>query len=177
MQRNRVKDAEANLIGLQMLRQFIPPRMTNHVEMPGALNALSFGGQRQLSARQQLGISTCDAATGFRPLVKTLELHPERGGGNALHAIVEADFVVMITLARTVMTSLTLLIALMPLLLFGPASLFGLTVAIVGGIFIGTYSSVYMAAPILIWLKVSSDSFVPKESEMDRQERLARERS
>jgi preprotein translocase subunit SecF len=87
------------------------------------------------------------------------------------------DLSVNETLARTVMTSLTLLIALMPLLLFGPASLFGLTVAIVGGIFIGTYSSVYMAAPILIWLKVSSDSFVPKESEMDRQERLARERS
>ncbi|MDG2004270.1 MAG: protein translocase subunit SecF [Novosphingobium sp.] len=87
------------------------------------------------------------------------------------------DLSVNETLARTVMTSLTLLVALMPLLLFGPASLFGLTVAIVLGIFIGTYSSIYMAAPILIWLKVSSDSFVPKESEMDRQERLARERS
>jgi len=29
------------------------------------------------------------------------------------------------------------------------------------GIFIGTYSSVYMAAPLLIWLKVGRDSFVP----------------
>jgi len=86
------------------------------------------------------------------------------------------DLSVNETLARTVMTSLTLLVALVPLLLFGPESLFGLTAAIFLGIFVGTYSSIYMAAPILIWLKVSTDSFVPKESDMDRQERLARER-
>ncbi|PEQ10743.1 protein-export membrane protein SecF [Novosphingobium sp. PC22D] len=86
------------------------------------------------------------------------------------------DLSVNETLARTVMTSATLLIALLPLLFFGPESLFGLTAAIVLGIFVGTYSSIYMAAPILIWLRVSTDSFVPKESEMDRQERLARER-
>ncbi len=86
------------------------------------------------------------------------------------------DLSVNETLARTVMTSLTLLIALLPLLFFGPASLFGLTICIVLGIFVGTYSSIYMAAPILIWLKVTSDSFVPSESEVERQERLARER-
>ena len=78
------------------------------------------------------------------------------------------------TLARTVMTSLTLLVALVPLLLFGPTSLFGLTAAIVLGIFVGTYSSVYMAAPILIWLGVTSDSFVPEETVADIQEKKAR---
>ncbi|GGD53757.1 protein translocase subunit SecF [Erythrobacter arachoides] len=84
------------------------------------------------------------------------------------------DLSVNETLARTVMTSLTLLIALVPLLLFGPASLFGLTAAITLGIFVGTYSSIYMAAPILIWLGVTGDSFVPQESVADRQERKAR---
>ena len=84
------------------------------------------------------------------------------------------DLSVNETLARTVMTSLTLLVALMPLLFFGPASLFGLVAAIVLGLFVRTYSSVYMAAPILIWLGVSSDSFVPQETEMDRQEKIAR---
>ena len=87
------------------------------------------------------------------------------------------DMSVNETLARTVMTSATLLVALIPLLLFGPESLFGLTAAIVLGIFVGTYSSIYMAAPILIWLGVSGDSFVPTESDIERQERLARERS
>jgi preprotein translocase subunit SecF len=84
------------------------------------------------------------------------------------------DLSVNETLARTVMTSTTLLIALIPLLFFGPASLFGLTACITLGIFVGTYSSVYMAAPILIWLGVSSDSFVPKESVADVQDRKAR---
>jgi len=85
------------------------------------------------------------------------------------------DLSVNETLARTVMTSLTLLVALVPLLFYGPASLFGLTAAITLGIFIGTYSSVYMAAPILIWLGVNSDSFVPQESEADKQDKKARE--
>ncbi|UVI38525.1 protein translocase subunit SecF [Qipengyuania spongiae] len=84
------------------------------------------------------------------------------------------DLSVNETLARTVMTSLTLLVALIPLLLFGPESLFGLTAAITLGIFVGTYSSIYMAAPILVWLGVTSKSFVPQESEIDRQERRAR---
>ena len=87
------------------------------------------------------------------------------------------DMSVNETLARTVMTSATLLIALIPLLAFGPESLFGLVAAITVGIFVGTYSSIYMAAPILIWLGVSGESFVPQESEIDRQERLARERA
>lgn len=84
------------------------------------------------------------------------------------------DLSVNETLARTVMTSLTLLVALAPLLLFGPASLFGLVAAITVGIFIGTYSSVYMAAPILIWLGVNSNSFVPQDSKADKQDRIAR---
>ncbi|WP_228243230.1 protein translocase subunit SecF [Porphyrobacter sp. GA68] len=84
------------------------------------------------------------------------------------------DLSVNETLARTVMTSLTLLIALLPLVLFGPDSLFGMTLAIFVGIFVGTYSSVYQAGPILLWTGVRSDSFIPKESAADRQERVAR---
>src|SRR5690606_26493530 len=84
------------------------------------------------------------------------------------------DLSVNETLARTVMTSLTLLIALVPLLLFGPPSLFSMVAAITLGLFVGTYSSVYMAAPILIWLGVDSHSFVPQESAADRQEKAAR---
>jgi len=55
--------------------------------------------------------------------------------------------------------------------------IFGFTAAITMGIFVGTYSSVYMSAPILIWLKVTSDSFVPVETAVEKQERLARERN
>ena len=85
------------------------------------------------------------------------------------------DLSVNETLARTIVTSLSLLITLVALLILGPAVIFGFTAAITLGIFVGTYSSIYMAAPILIWLKVDSSSFVPVESPTDRQERLARE--
>ena len=86
------------------------------------------------------------------------------------------DLSVNETLSRTIVTSLSMLITLVALLLLGPKVIFGFTAAITLGIFVGTYSSIYMAAPILIWLKVTSKSFVPTETEMDRQERLARER-
>ncbi|MCR9180693.1 protein translocase subunit SecF [Erythrobacter sanguineus] len=84
------------------------------------------------------------------------------------------DLSVNETLARTVMTSLTLFVALVPLLVFGPPSLFGMVAAITAGLFIGTYSSIYMAGPLLIWMGVTSNSFVPQESAMDRQEKIAR---
>jgi len=85
------------------------------------------------------------------------------------------DLSVNETLSRTIVTSLSMLITLLALLLLGPKVIFGFTAAITLGIFVGTYSSIYMAAPILIWLKVTSKSFVPTESEVERQERLARE--
>ncbi|MCU0948189.1 MAG: protein translocase subunit SecF [Porphyrobacter sp.] len=78
------------------------------------------------------------------------------------------------TLARTVMTSLTLFVALIPLLFYGPASLFGMVAAITLGLFVGTYSSVYMAGPLLIWMGVTGNSFVEQETAADRQARLAR---
>ena len=84
------------------------------------------------------------------------------------------DLSVNETLSRTVMTSLSVLIALVPLLLFGPASLFGLTAAITLGIFVGTYSSIYMSAPLLIWFGVKSDSFVPTDKGPNQAERIAR---
>lgn len=84
------------------------------------------------------------------------------------------DLSVNETLSRTVMTSLTVFIALIPLLFFGPQSLFGLTAAIAFGIFVGSYSSIYMAAPLLIWFGVKSDSFVPAEAGASKAERLAR---
>ena len=64
------------------------------------------------------------------------------------------------TLARTVVTSLTVLIALGILMMIGPQVIFSLAIAIFLGVFIGTYSSIYISAPVLVWLGVSSDSFV-----------------
>ncbi|HEV2866760.1 MAG TPA: protein translocase subunit SecF, partial [Allosphingosinicella sp.] len=67
------------------------------------------------------------------------------------------------TLSRTMVTSLSILLALLALLLIGPDVIFGLTIAIFIGIFVGTYSSIYISSPILVWLKVTSASFMPKD--------------
>jgi preprotein translocase subunit SecF len=67
------------------------------------------------------------------------------------------------TLSRTLVTSLSIMMALLALLLLGPDVIFGLTVAILFGIFVGTYSSIYISSPILVWLGVTSDSFLPKD--------------
>jgi preprotein translocase subunit SecF len=64
------------------------------------------------------------------------------------------------TLARTVVTSLTVLIALAVLMAIGPEVIFGLSLAIFLGVVVGTYSSIYVSTPVLVWLGVSPDSFV-----------------
>jgi preprotein translocase subunit SecF len=66
------------------------------------------------------------------------------------------------TLSRTIMTATSIIMALSVLVFLGPDVIFGFSLAMLLGIFVGTYSSIYMAAPILIWLKVGPDSFIPR---------------
>jgi preprotein translocase subunit SecF len=69
------------------------------------------------------------------------------------------------TLSRTMVTSLSILLALAMLLIFGPDVIFGLTIAIFIGIFVGTYSSIYISSPVLVWLGVKPDSFLRDDEE------------
>ncbi|GAA4714618.1 protein translocase subunit SecF [Sphingomonas lutea] len=64
------------------------------------------------------------------------------------------------TLSRTIVTSGSILLALGTLLLLGPEVIFPLTLAIFLGTVIGTYSSIYISAPVLVWLGVKPDSFL-----------------
>ncbi|NJC34477.1 preprotein translocase subunit SecF [Sphingomonas jejuensis] len=68
------------------------------------------------------------------------------------------------TLARTVMTSLTLILALSALVVFGPEVILGFSLAMLLGIVIGTWSSMFVGNGILIQFKVGPDSFEPKTS-------------
>src|ERR671911_914153 len=58
------------------------------------------------------------------------------------------------TLARTVMTSGTTLVALLPLWLFGGEVIRGFTIIMIWGVVIGTYSTVYIATPVLYYLNI-----------------------
>ena len=70
------------------------------------------------------------------------------------------------TLSRTIVTSLSIMLALVVLLILGPDVLFGLTLAILLGTFIGTYSSIYISAPALVWLGLKPDSFLRTDDEL-----------
>lgn len=61
------------------------------------------------------------------------------------------------TLSRTVMTSLTTLIALGALYIFGGEVIRGFTFGMIWGVVVGTYSSVFIAAPVLMYLGVKRD--------------------
>lgn len=62
------------------------------------------------------------------------------------------------TLSRTVMTSGTTLLALLALFIFGGEVLRDFTFAMIFGIFIGTYSSIFIAAPVLLAVGVTRDA-------------------
>ena len=72
-----------------------------------------------------------------------------------------------ITLSRTLVTSLTTLLALLALALFGGPVIFGFSLALIWGVMIGTYSSVLVATPLLIFFKVRADSLEKKDNPSD----------
>jgi len=58
------------------------------------------------------------------------------------------------TLSRTILTSLTTLLALLALYILGGAGLRGFSFAMIWGVFVGTYSSIFVASPLLLALKL-----------------------
>ncbi len=56
------------------------------------------------------------------------------------------------TLSRTIMTSLTTFLAILPILILARGTIQNFAVALTIGILIGTYSSIYIAAPIAVWV-------------------------
>ncbi len=61
------------------------------------------------------------------------------------------------TLSRTLMTSITTLIALIAMFVLGPEVIKGFTFAMIWGVIVGTYSSVFVAVAALLWLGVKRD--------------------
>jgi preprotein translocase subunit SecF len=66
------------------------------------------------------------------------------------------DFSINSVLPRTMLTSISLLIALLSLYIFGGEVLRGFTFAMIWGVVVGTYSSIFVAAPVLILLGTKS---------------------
>ncbi|RLK11044.1 protein translocase subunit SecF [Ruegeria conchae] len=68
------------------------------------------------------------------------------------------------TLSRTVMTSVTTLLALISLYVLGGDVIRGFVFAMIWGVIVGTYSSVFVASTILLWLGVKRDWSKPSNT-------------
>ena len=67
------------------------------------------------------------------------------------------------TLSRTIITSITTLLALFSIFIFGGEILKGFSLAMILGVFFGTYSSIYIANSVLIYLRVSQKTIIKEE--------------
>ncbi len=75
------------------------------------------------------------------------------------------------TLSRTILTSLTTLFVVFTLYLFGGELLKGFSFTLLVGITVGTYSSIFVASPILMWLNFSVVKFRENEAEKQKREK------
>ena len=69
------------------------------------------------------------------------------------------------TLSRTLITSVTTLLALFSIYFFGGEILKGFSLAMIMGVIFGTYSSIYIANPILVKLRVSQKTILKEDTE------------
>lgn len=76
------------------------------------------------------------------------------------------------TLGRTLMTSGTTLLVLLALFFVGGELIHNFSTALIVGISVGTYSSIYVAAAIMLWMNLSKEDLMPPVKEGAEQEEL-----
>ncbi|WP_198264256.1 protein translocase subunit SecF [sulfur-oxidizing endosymbiont of Gigantopelta aegis] len=79
------------------------------------------------------------------------------------------------TLSRTLITSLTTLLVLFALFVFGGELIHGFATALLAGVLIGTYSSVYVASTVLVAMNVSKEDLAPVKKEGEQEEEVYEE--
>ncbi len=95
-----------------------------------------------------IGFSINDTVIIFDRIREYLHLYPKRDEKDIMNSAMNH------TLRRTFSTSLTVLVVLVAIFIFGGASIRGFTFALLIGIFVGTYSSIFVATPIVFETKM-----------------------
>ena len=75
-----------------------------------------------------------------------------------------SDISINETLSRTMITSLTTLLAVVSIFVLGGEILKGFSFAMILGVIVGTYSSIFIASPVLSYFKVSQKTLIKEES-------------
>ena len=111
-----------------------------------ALLDIEFNLQAVAAILTVIGYSMNDTVVVFDRLRENLRKYKRM----PLREVIDLSINEMLT--RTIITSMTAILALIALAMFGGSSLFGLSIIMLFGIIVGTYSSIYIAAPIiLLW--------------------------
>ncbi len=97
-----------------------------------------------------IGYSLNDTVVVFDRIRETVSRNPDMKISAVINRAINA------MLPRTLMTSITTLLALFGLLIFGGDVIRSFTVAMIGGVLVGTYSSIFIAAPILTFIDLQS---------------------
>lgn len=105
-----------------------------------------------------IGYSLNDTVVVFDRIREYLNLHPKRGRAEVINQAVND------TLSRTLITSLTTLFVVVILFLFGGSVIKGFAFALLIGIFVGTYSSVFVATPVMYEMSKNRNAKVSKSS-------------
>ena len=79
-----------------------------------------------------------------------------------------ADLSINDTLARTIITSVTTLLALLSIFILGGEILRGFSFAMILGVLIGTYSSIFVASPMLKYFKVTHKTLEKEEEKISK---------
>ena len=121
------------------------------------------------------GYSINDTVVVFDRVREELRKYRERSVESILNLALNR------TLARTVVTSITTLLALIALCVFGGPVIRDFSIALMWGVLIGTYSSIFLATPMLLFFKLRRESLdkpdPSKDGEADLLKRLASEAS
>ncbi|MFK7794600.1 MAG: protein translocase subunit SecF [Gammaproteobacteria bacterium] len=76
------------------------------------------------------------------------------------------------TISRTLVTSLTTLLVLLALFFIGGEVIHSFALALIVGVVVGTYSSIYIASSMLVLLNVTSEDLIPDEKENEELDEL-----
>ncbi len=98
-----------------------------------------------------LGLSVSDTIVIFDRIRENLKNKPDADFKQTVGVSVEQSY------QRSIATSLTVILVLLSLVFFGPESTKYFALMLTAGMFFGTYSSIFLASPLLVWVKEQQD--------------------
>jgi preprotein translocase SecF subunit len=120
-----------------------------------AVTRFEFGLTAVASVLTIIGYSMNDSVVIYDRIRENMRRYKKMPFGELLNVSMNE------TLGRTVLTSTTTLLCALALAIFGGEVIKGFSWSLVFGIVIGTYSSIYISAPTLIYLKIRPEQPVP----------------